>query len=260
MDHGSVGRAPTQGQALTVPDQPYLDILRQSAQWHGCSDPRDALFSRVALASDAEEIMQVDYRVPVEDLYMRFAVACIQRSGSVKVMQFATSTPMRLPSWVPDWSSPAFAENSHQVRAFREEIEALPWTEKHLPRISVDSKELIVQGRTLYTVGSRSRSKFALCIAALFSLFNVGGSRKAYTFSENASTGDLVCLLRSYPSTVHLRPKGSHFVLVGRNMWNEAALRPRPLWPPRPYVWHLMQQRFDKQLIGSIPEEAFNIQ
>ncbi|KAL2168169.1 hypothetical protein VTG60DRAFT_337 [Thermothelomyces hinnuleus] len=68
------------------------------------TDDRDRLYGLRALATDGD-FLDVDYTLSVQEVYLRFAQAFIERHKSLDIICFATvhSAPSLLPSWVPDW-------------------------------------------------------------------------------------------------------------------------------------------------------------
>ncbi|KAI1749841.1 heterokaryon incompatibility protein-domain-containing protein [Xylaria castorea] len=192
-----------------------LEVLENSKQYYACVDPRDMLYSRLALASDATMLIPYpDYTIRVEELYKRFATNCIMLTKSLKVITFANSTTMNLPSWVPDWS---FKQRpwdlTGEFTKLSEEIAQLCWDEKGLPRVSQCRTELMVQGRI---VGAVSKRDWLETIAS--GTLSLSKFSQAYHRSDIHRKGDLVCVLRSCPLLVHLRSVEDHFVVVGRHV------------------------------------------
>ncbi|KAI0479915.1 heterokaryon incompatibility protein-domain-containing protein [Xylaria cf. heliscus] len=192
-----------------------LEVLEHSRHYYACADPRDMLYSRLALASDATTLIPYpDYTIEVEELYKRFATNCIMITKSLKVITFANSTAMNLPSWVPDWS---FKQRrwdiSGEFAKLSGEIAQLSWDEKDLPRVSRCRRELMVQGRIIGAVSKRDWLETIASGTMSLSRFS-----KAYHYSDIAQKGDLVCVLRSCPLPVHLRRVEDHFVVVGRHV------------------------------------------
>ncbi|TRX90259.1 hypothetical protein FHL15_008804 [Xylaria flabelliformis] len=191
-----------------------IEVLENSRQYWACADPRDMLYSRLALASDANALVPYpDYTIKVEELYKRFATNCILLTRSLKVITFANSTTMNLPTWVPDWS---FKQRRWDVTGefakLSEEIAQLFWDEKGLPRVSQCRTELMVQGRIVGAVSKRDWLETIASGTMSFSKFS-----KAYHQSDIPQKGDLVCVLRSCPLLVHLRSVDDHFIVVGRH-------------------------------------------
>ncbi|KAI0183359.1 heterokaryon incompatibility protein-domain-containing protein [Xylaria flabelliformis] len=191
-----------------------IDVLENSRQYWACADPRDMLYSRLALASDANALIPYpDYTIGVEELYKRFATNCILLTKSLKVITFANSTTMNLPTWVPDWS---FKQRRWDVTGefaeLSEEITQLCWDEKGLPRVSQCRTELMVQGRIIGAVSKRDWLETIASGTISFSKFS-----QAYHQSDIPQKGDLVCVLRSCPLLVHLRSVEDHFIVVGRH-------------------------------------------
>ncbi|KAI0437990.1 heterokaryon incompatibility protein-domain-containing protein [Xylaria telfairii] len=192
-----------------------LEVLENSRHYYACADPRDMLYSRLALASDATTLIPYpDYNIGVEELYKRFATNCIMLTKSLKVITFANSTSMNIPSWVPDWS---FKQRrwdlTGEFSKLSEEIAQLSWEEKGLPRVSRCRTELMVQGRIIGAVSKRDWFETIASGTMSFSKFS-----QAYHRSDIPRKGDLVCILKSCPLPVHLQPVEDHFVIVGRHV------------------------------------------
>ncbi|KAJ4361054.1 uncharacterized protein N0V89_001623 [Didymosphaeria variabile] len=71
------------------------------------TDDRDRLYGLMALSTDGSSLLDVNYSLSSEEVYLRFAQAFIARHKSLDIICFATiySAPSgsSLPSWVPDW-------------------------------------------------------------------------------------------------------------------------------------------------------------
>ncbi|KAI0973400.1 heterokaryon incompatibility protein-domain-containing protein [Xylaria arbuscula] len=191
-----------------------LEVLENSRHYYGCSDPRDMLYSRLALAADASNLIpHPDYTIAVEESYTRFATNCIMLTKSLKVITFANSTTMNLPSWVPDWSFKQRPwDATGEFTKLSEEIARLRWDEKDLPRISRCRQELMVQGRTLGEVTKRDWLETIASRTMGFSKFS-----RAYQSSDIPQKGDILCLLRGCPFPIHLRAVKDHFIVVNRH-------------------------------------------
>lgn len=204
---------------------PFLEVLRQSSRHRECQDPRDMLYSRMALASDANTLIPYpDYQMPVEELYKRFATNYIVLKGALDIITFACDTEMQLPNWVPDWTSLDFAwDLGSALSTFKDSLALLTWTEIALPRISRDRSELMVQGRVLKTIWKPDFE--GIYSSALMRLTRFP---TPYNLSEMPRLGDEICVLRGCPLLVYLRPVGGHFIIVGRHeLGQEKLLSPK---------------------------------
>ncbi|KAI2626667.1 heterokaryon incompatibility protein-domain-containing protein [Hypoxylon sp. NC1633] len=95
-----------------LPQKPGTTLTRSLvalAAYSSCfeaTDDRDRLYGIRALATDAF-LMDVDYSLSVEEIYLNFTKSCIEHYKSLDVICFAStySSPpgSLLPSWVPDW-------------------------------------------------------------------------------------------------------------------------------------------------------------
>lgn len=83
--------------------QPLLSLVAYFSCMDA-SDDRDRLYGLRALATDGD-LLDVDYTLSVQEVYLRFAQEFIKRHRSLDIICFAAvhSAPPPLPSWVPDW-------------------------------------------------------------------------------------------------------------------------------------------------------------
>lgn len=192
----------------------FIDVLRESRRHNGCFDPRDMLYSRLALAEDAKLLIPyTDYDMPVEELYKRFATNCVMLTNSLEIITFATNSKMNLPTWIPDWTSlnPGWCDDGKQ-NSLSASLSRLQWNDIGLPRISRCRSEMMVQGRILKTIQRHD------CDTLYYAtVLNVTRFADGYPRSEVRRPGGLVCVLRGCPLLVYLRPVGQCFVVVGRS-------------------------------------------
>ncbi|KAI1127208.1 ankyrin and HET domain-containing protein [Nemania abortiva] len=77
------------------------------------TDPRDKIYSVLALAGDFDEIgLTVDYKCRTEDLYISMASRIIRKMSDASLIY--NCLPVKsyaLPSWVPDWSTWLFGSH-----------------------------------------------------------------------------------------------------------------------------------------------------
>ena len=71
------------------------------------TDDRDRLYGMIAMATYGSSLLNVDYSLTCEEVYLRFAQAFITQHKSLDIICFATIhkaiSGSSLPSWVPDW-------------------------------------------------------------------------------------------------------------------------------------------------------------
>ncbi|KAF2492760.1 HET-domain-containing protein [Lophium mytilinum] len=91
------------------------------------SDPRDLVFALLGLSSDASEIgIAADYSKPLKQVFLEVALALITQIGlqviTWKNFTRTSGTPLKIRSWVPDWSQPflkplaKFGRNDRRTR------------------------------------------------------------------------------------------------------------------------------------------------
>ena len=81
----------------------------------GVKVPRDIVFAHLGLADltrEEERDLRVDYTIPISKLYTCLAMNIIHATGDLWILSHVERIDMTLrraglPSWVPDWSSPA---------------------------------------------------------------------------------------------------------------------------------------------------------
>ncbi|KAH7092966.1 heterokaryon incompatibility protein-domain-containing protein [Paraphoma chrysanthemicola] len=68
-------------------------------------DPRDKVYAAFGI-SEPNERTEVDYSLPVRDVYAAIARRCIGVLGALNILAYCKFPPSvdELPSWVPDWS------------------------------------------------------------------------------------------------------------------------------------------------------------
>jgi len=79
---------------------PTLEIMRLQA----CTDPRDKLYAAFAITLDpSDAAFRPDYASSVREVYSKFVIDFISRTGSVDIFGSCTKFSPDLPSWCPDW-------------------------------------------------------------------------------------------------------------------------------------------------------------
>lgn len=244
---------------------PFLSVLETTNNWYDCaSDPRDLLFSRLSLASDANILVpHVDYDIPTEELYMQFAANSILSTRSLFVITFASNTSMKLPSWTPDWSSKEciWSSRTHH-EAHRIDLFRIPWkVDPNIPRISPCGQKLTVQGRILYTVHRKSRSLIFLSYAGAH--VSIGNFRSPNNRAEGIRPGDLVCILEGCPIAVYLRSVGDEqFAIVGRQKFYQWGIDCPCKWRPRAScspLYYRFAEPLKADELERIPQREFTI-
>lgn len=235
------------------PQSGFLDVLRKCRGSHGCSDPRDLIYSRLSLCAEATKLVPYpDYTISVEELYKRFAANCILLTKSLEVLTFALNSSKQLPNWVPDWAASINHEWRHD-QIGNEDLAPLlndiTWKEGNLPRISPCRNELTVQGKILARLDKGDRIDAIACGMTRFTPY-----RHAYAPSEIPRPGDVICVLKGCPSLVFLRPVDDDYVLVGRNKFVQGNLKYKGMHGNgRPEAFEALKSA------GTIPEVVFKI-
>jgi hypothetical protein len=98
-----------------VVNHPLLIEVVRLRRGLGATDPRDMVFAHLGLADltrEEERDLRVDYTIQVSKLYTYLAMNIIHATGDLWILGHVEriNPSLRragLPSWVPDWSSPA---------------------------------------------------------------------------------------------------------------------------------------------------------
>ena len=71
------------------------------------TDPRDMIFGLLGLATDSEQLqITADYGIPVSNVYIHTATRLLETSQGLELLSCVSDTKsVKLPSWVPDWST-----------------------------------------------------------------------------------------------------------------------------------------------------------
>lgn len=222
----------------SVVNQPFLQVLAASRQFSKCADPRDLLFARLPLASDAAELLpSPDVTQTVEEMYTTFAANSIRHTRRLDIILYAQSANKSLPSWVPDWTTnPTAASGCDLSPDKRVKIETtdrshaeaamatLEWSPETWPEVSHSESELRVPGRVLKVL-DRDADNLRLTMdnprnwwqAARWDYKYEAPLGIQLLFSGmNLAHGDMLCVLKNCPAFVFLRPVREHYVLVGK--------------------------------------------
>jgi Heterokaryon incompatibility protein (HET) len=146
-------------------EAPKRSLIHYAVHYHPneASDPRDKLFAFLALSFEAEiPALRPDYSESTETVYTRFARYFLVESGpkianaclSISGVGYPSSSSLRLPSWVPDWSNPSM--NKSHLPSFNSETfigRAAGDTEPHI-RFD-DLNRLYIRGGFLGLVDHR---------------------------------------------------------------------------------------------------------
>ncbi|CZR67011.1 uncharacterized protein PAC_16910 [Phialocephala subalpina] len=92
---------------LNVDTENIITVLHNT-QGAMCTDPRDRLFAILGIvdASEASDV-EIDYSLPVQDVYCNWAQKRIQRVGGLDILNACANSALHgLPSWVPDLRRP----------------------------------------------------------------------------------------------------------------------------------------------------------
>lgn len=82
-----------------------LPTLRGSV----ATNPRDKLYALIPTSVDGAELLDVDYGLPVHEVYTRSALSFMEKHRNLDILGHCTKpekySQLTLPSWVADWTS-----------------------------------------------------------------------------------------------------------------------------------------------------------
>ena len=179
------------------------------------TDPRDKIYGILGLTSDATETaFQPDYTLSVADVYKRVTKSIIKSRGLLDILANVAFPRAieSLPSWVPDFSTPAPCNANLSVHLtmpidfpFQKNSSFLPTP----PRFSPDVRILYLEGHKVDTIGLFTTT-LPLFPEADFNSILLDWSSFAtlhpptHDSSPNASIND-------YPRTISTTPSTSEF-------------------------------------------------
>jgi hypothetical protein len=93
--------------------EPRLTEVLQDSRFCLATDPRDKVYSLLNLLSSGTAqaefawLLDVDYTLPVAEVYLRAARYSIETERSLEILCYKDAAPnvLNLPSWVPDWTA-----------------------------------------------------------------------------------------------------------------------------------------------------------
>lgn len=72
------------------------------------TNPRDKLYALIPVSLDGADMLDVDYSLSVEEVYIDAAIKFIQKDKTLDIlghcMNFMAESTIQVPSWVPDWT------------------------------------------------------------------------------------------------------------------------------------------------------------
>jgi hypothetical protein len=130
--------------------QKYLESAEFDLQatlydnWHReATDPKDKLYAILGLVPKLD--LQVDYSLPINEVYAGFAKSVIQSTHNLEILRAKrwTESSHDLPSWVPDWTEKESEQNFPREGVFSASAEFCTWPTFPTPR------SLLIQGVVL---------------------------------------------------------------------------------------------------------------
>ena len=132
---------------LNVDKSNILTVLHNT-QRAQCTDPRDRLYGILGIMTDNQDV-NIDYSIPVEEVYRNWAVKRIQRTHHIDIFGACADSGRfgQLPSWVPDLRMPIGQDKALWLMCNGGELSV---SRTHspviIPRISEDCSRLSVAG------------------------------------------------------------------------------------------------------------------
>ncbi|KIW00453.1 uncharacterized protein PV09_07978 [Verruconis gallopava] len=86
-----------------------LEDLISVLRGFDATNPRDKLYALIPTSVDGDELIDVNYELPVDEVYTNAALSIIQKHHSLDILGHCTMSETgsleNLPSWVPNWTS-----------------------------------------------------------------------------------------------------------------------------------------------------------
>jgi hypothetical protein len=91
---------------MPVPGLPLMEVLNYVHRLQS-TYPRDKLYASTLLSSDAADAPRPDYRISETKVFLQYALYLIGKGYGIELLYraLACEAEMKLPSWIPDWSS-----------------------------------------------------------------------------------------------------------------------------------------------------------
>ena len=137
--------------------KPSLLHVLQRTRNAQCTDPRDAVYAKLALAGDASRIARrPDYSISIADLLCRITSMYIAGQGILYTICLAQPSDGPLPSWVVDWTA---ASVRRPIYAELLSSTSLSVTRTGTPRCIVEEPRniLLVDGTIIDTLGKPAK-------------------------------------------------------------------------------------------------------
>lgn len=131
-----------------------------------CSDPRDRLFAILGVVDDVDDV-EIDYSIPVTEVYIKWAQKRIKRLHSLDVLNACADSSRAgdLPSWVPDLRRP-FGQDRllwsyNQNKTYSYPVFGPP-SERQTMNFSQDGLKLSLEGAFMCTIETLSQAADAV--------------------------------------------------------------------------------------------------
>lgn len=143
----------------------FVDVVKYLRRYDA-SDPRDKICAGIGIVTDfAPEMMKVDYRLSVAEVYIEFVRHLIDKDQNLDILAYVSepaptpqgisSTVEQIPSWCPDWSIFEGREPFEKQRRSSRSLEDRVYNAKGMLRDMIDGLIAIVSGRRLLVHGIR---------------------------------------------------------------------------------------------------------
>ena len=117
------------------------------------SDPRDAIYAKLGLATDSPDLVpEADYLQPIDHILVEVTVQHVLKKQDLYVICLAEPTTKGLPSWAPEWSKMSHKYPIHGGAINRTDITSLQ-RQRMSVRFSENHQELRVRGVCFDIVG-----------------------------------------------------------------------------------------------------------
>ena len=128
-----------------------IELLNATAPTYSCTDPRDKIYALLNIQSQHRPILvDVDYSLPVRDVYMFFAKGIASQMQSLRIFELRreakASNLLDFPSWAPDLS---LGITAAPLEAATELKFSASDGRKYIPHSGGKATEMVVVGKLL---------------------------------------------------------------------------------------------------------------
>jgi hypothetical protein len=256
--------------------EPRLTEVLQDSRFCLATDPRDKVYSLLNLLSSGTAqaefawLLDVDYTLPVAEVYSRAARYSIETERSLEILCYKDTAPNvpDLPSWVPDWTGQSLfpMQRISNPLHYRSQFHDTIWPDRSwtpplrktsnqspVASFSADGRTITLSGYKLDTIETTSSTWDAALPAPDSARFEEWAS--LYTGGSTSEITALPFRRERWPKGVRIHPHtiGDFWIRVGRHprLKTTDTLRPflsdhraQDKWRRSPYHRHRRARAF----------------